>query len=77
MTVMRKERWQFLLELSLGKCYSVQYDDDDNDDGVRFEELCGAFSPWPSQEVGDQPNLPTQHTVILPSFTRLRNTVLF
>ena len=29
----------------------------------RFEEMCGAFSPWPSQEVGDEPILPTQHTV--------------
>jgi len=29
----------------------------------RFEQMCGAFSPWPSQEVGDEPNLPTQHTV--------------
>lgn len=29
----------------------------------RYEEMCGAFSPWPSQEFGDQPNLPTQHTV--------------
>ena len=29
----------------------------------RFERMCGAFSPWPSQEVGDEPNLPTQHTV--------------
>merc|ERR1712179_445425 len=24
----------------------------------RFEQMCGAFSPWPSQEVGDEPNLP-------------------
>eukprot|EP00092_Neocalanus_flemingeri_P085849 GFUD01108081.1.p1 GENE.GFUD01108081.1~~GFUD01108081.1.p1 ORF type:complete len:485 (+),score=107.24 GFUD01108081.1:73-1455(+) len=29
----------------------------------RFEEMCGAFSPWPSEEFGDEPNLPTQHTV--------------
>ena len=46
---------------------------------VRFERQCGAFSPYPSEEVkdhldhhfdqhldlqvGDEPNLPTQHTV--------------